>query len=299
MNPFDLRGPEFLGFYAVFAAVVVVVTWLVRRGLDGTGAPPRLSDPYALAMIREGRTEAVKTALLALHERGAIKIDDDAAVPEDGAHFAPGLEAALAARLKRNASWKGAEHDAGVKSALDAMESSLVAKGLLPSSATIAKRKALLITSELVLLGVAATKIAIALSRGRTNVLFLIILAGVAAVVTWWVSRSRTTSLGDRVVDDVRTLLLGRRRILRRASHPDPEDWSAMVALLAAVGSHSYVPGTSAVRRALWPPPPPSATSAWGSSCGSTWSSSCGSSCGGSSCGGGCGGGGCGGCGSS
>lgn len=297
MNPFDLRGPEFLGFYMVFATVVIVATWLVRRAMDGGGALPRISDPYAITLMRADREEAVKTALLALHERGAVVVDGRKATPADAAQFAPGLEAALGRRLARNPSWTGAEHDSGVRAALDAMESGLVAKGLLPGSTTLAKRRALLITSELLVVGVAATKIAIALSRGRTNVLFLVVLAATAAVVTWWVSRSRTTSLGDRVVGDVRKLLLGQRRILRRAAHPDPEDWSAMVALLAAVDGLAVVPGTSAVRRALWPPPPPSAATSSSSSCGAFFSS-CGLSGGGSSCGGGCGGGGCGGCGS-
>jgi uncharacterized protein (TIGR04222 family) len=294
VNPFDLRGPEFLGFYAAFAAVVLVATWLLRRALDGSSDPPRLSDPYALAFIRGGRDEAWKTALLALHERGALVIDGREATPAQGARFAPGLEAALGARCASNSSWARASSDPGVERALDAVEEDLVARGLLPGPVTRSRRAALCIAAGLLLVGVACTKIAIALSRGRTNVEFLVLLAGVAAFLAWKLSRSRTTRRGDRLVADVRTLLTSRGRNVRRSAHPDPAEWSAVVALLAAVSGPAAVPVASATKRALWPPPPPSASSS-GSSCGAFFgTSSCGSSCGG-----GCGGGGCGGCGSS
>jgi uncharacterized protein (TIGR04222 family) len=296
VNPFDLRGPEFLGFYAAFAAVVLLATYFIRRALDGAGDPPRLSDPYALAMIRGGREEAVKTALLALHERGAIAVDGRKAVPAEGARLAPGLEAALGERLRAQPAWASAVSDQGVKRALDATEASLRSQGLLPDALTRRRRIALCFAAEFLLVGVAATKIAVALSRGRTNVLFLVLFAALAAFLAWRASSSKTTRKGERLIDDVKRLVLGRASAARRSAHPDPADWAAMVALMAAVGGEAAAPGPFRVKRALWPRP----VTSGGSSCGASFSSSsCGgtSSCG-SSCGGGCGGGGCGGCGS-
>jgi hypothetical protein len=187
-----------------------------------------------------------------------------------------------------------------VKKALDGMEADLVAQGLLPGPAMRSRRVALLVAAEVLLLGVAATKIAIALSRGRTNVEFLVLLAGLAGFLAWKLSRSRTTRRGDRLVADVRTLLTSRDRKVRKSAYPEPAEWSAVVALLVAVGGPAAVPVASAAKRALWPPPTRASSSGsggWNSSCGAF--SSCGASSCGSSCGGGCGGGGCGGCGAS
>ena len=61
MNPFALRGPEFLGFYAGLCGVAftVIVVWAWRLGRNSTGTRfPR--EPYAIAFVRGGATEAAR-----------------------------------------------------------------------------------------------------------------------------------------------------------------------------------------------------------------------------------------------
>ena len=55
MNPFDLRGPEFLFFYFLLAGSVILgVIWL--RELMERGPTPQVSldDPYFFAYLRGG-----------------------------------------------------------------------------------------------------------------------------------------------------------------------------------------------------------------------------------------------------
>ncbi len=73
MNPFDLRGPEFLVFYFFFSAAVIGCITLLRR-LDEnreSGKPP-LDDPYLVAYLRGGEGEAVRVAALSLFDRGLL-----------------------------------------------------------------------------------------------------------------------------------------------------------------------------------------------------------------------------------
>ena len=60
MNPFDLRGPEFL---------------LSRKLSKGSDKPnPSLDDPFVIAFLRGGELEAVRVATLSLMDRGLLSI---------------------------------------------------------------------------------------------------------------------------------------------------------------------------------------------------------------------------------
>ena len=75
MNPFDLRGPEFLVFYAIFAVIVIVALLLVRRIFE-SGSPPKvdLADPYLIAHLRGGDSEVLRVALVSLIDRGLLVV---------------------------------------------------------------------------------------------------------------------------------------------------------------------------------------------------------------------------------
>src|SRR5947207_14647132 len=73
MNPFDLRGPEFLEFYVALAAVVLIVVMILRQFLGPGGRPfRRLTDPYAIALMRGGPEEAIRVATAGLVKRGLV-----------------------------------------------------------------------------------------------------------------------------------------------------------------------------------------------------------------------------------
>src|SRR5215510_2336538 len=74
MNPFDLRGPEFLLFYAVLSVVVIGLLTLVRRRFElREGQRVKLTDPYLIAHLRGGPQEAIRVATVSLIDRGLIE----------------------------------------------------------------------------------------------------------------------------------------------------------------------------------------------------------------------------------
>jgi uncharacterized protein (TIGR04222 family) len=151
----------------------------------------------------------------------------------------------------------------------------------MPDAGMQARRYAWFALAAALLLGLAAIKVDIAFARGRYNIEFLLILSAVAICTLWLLVRRRRTSLGNRMVRDLRRLF---RALRQRAASIRPGAMTSDTVLLAAVFGLAALPamGFADLLRVY----KKSASSGGG----------CGTSCG-SGCGGG-GGGGCGGCGS-
>ena len=165
-------------------------------------------------------------------------------------------------------------------------EPTLVRRGLLPSPDQRAVRMRLWLAAGGALTAVAAIKIVIAISRGRSNVGFLVLLGLGFLIATFAATHPRRTSAGNALVGDLRTLFGG---LKDRASSLRPQSGGTDLALLAAVfGVGAALPVYPEAKKLF----PQSGASDGGGSSDSSGGSSCGSSCGG-------GGGGCGGCGSS
>jgi uncharacterized protein (TIGR04222 family) len=283
MNPFDLSGPSFLVFYIVFAVVVVVA---VKLAIDTAeqGAPPALplSDPYQIAWLRGGTPEAARIAVLALTDRGLLAIQGD-----DLVNFGPArsfvqepLERAILALCAQSGTAATAVlDDPAVEQACAVYQAQLERLQLMPDPAMRARRNRWLAIATAILLGVAVIKIDIAIGRGKYNVEFVIILGLIALWVMWRLTRRRRTSLGNRMVKDLRRLF---RTLRQRAASIRSGAMTSDAVLLAAVFGLSVLPapGFADLLRVY----KKSASS--GGACGT----SCGSGCGG-------GGGGCGGCG--
>jgi len=283
MNPFDLSGPSFLVFYIVFAVIVVVA---VKLAIDTAeqGAPPALplSDPYPIAWLRGGTPEAARIAVLALTDRGLLAIQGD-----DLVNFGPArsfvrepLERAILALCAQSGTAATAVlDDPAVEQACAVYQAQLERLQLMPDPAMRARRNRWLAIATAILLGVAVIKIDIAIGRGKYNVEFVIILGLIALWVMWRLTRRRRTSLGNRMVKDLRRLF---RALRQRAASIRSGAMTSDTVLLAAVFGLSVLPGTGFAD--LLRVYKKSASS--GGGCGT----SCGSGCGG-------GGGGCGGCG--
>ena len=74
MNPFELTGFSFLGFYVLLGIAVI---WGLRawiRHLETADAPPaqNMTDPYLIAHLRSGENEALRVATVALLDRGLL-----------------------------------------------------------------------------------------------------------------------------------------------------------------------------------------------------------------------------------
>jgi len=288
VNPFDLRGREFVVFYFLLGVGVTAAILLLRhRGeAPGLSAGP-LTDYLKIAYLRGGSTEAIRVASVALMDRGLLEVVDvhrlkaaTASVPT-GLHL---IEEHVMRACREPVRASGLLDDTALNAiAADDCEPQLIQAGLLPDDRIKATWKYLRVVALLVLGSVAALKIGVALSRGRTNIVFLVILSGIFVIVVEFVTNPVRTAAGNAMLADLRTLFAALERragVVRSARDKGGNER----ALLAAVFGLGAVPGGTILLERLFRQPRST------SSCGSTSGSSCGSSCGGGGCGGGCGG---------
>ena len=293
MNPFELPGPQFLAFYAILGAGAVLAVYVLKQRAEG-GEPIRLpsTDPYLIAYLRGGATEAVRLGVTVLVDRLLLELDGDRVVRRESVsptHGSNDLEHAILEQCE-TATHPGdlATSQRLQEIARRSYESPLLRMRLLADSETRLRRLQEAGLAIVLLFVVAAVKVAIGVARNRP-VSFLVLFAFGFSALTLFSIRGRRTVLGERVLGDL-TMLFDALR--ERADELRPNIATGELALLMAVFGAGAVPiGAFPFVRAFRP-----ATTNT-SSCGS---SGCGSSSG-SSCGGGgssCGGGGCGGCGS-
>ena len=288
LNPLDLPGPAFLVAYTLVALVTLMLLYVVRAAGE-SGAPPRIDtgDPYLIAYLRGGKNEALRVATIALIDRGLLQADAATRTVVAHARFSqpqPRIERALMQHFEQSHLATTVFGNDELAAACGDYERRLTGLGLLPDRARKAARRRLLMAALIVLVGFSAAKIVVALARGRSNIVFLIVLTIVAAVVAMAIATPRLTARGRALLADLRRLF---GRLRERAPRLAPGGATADAALLAAVFGIAALPAAFAYARALYPKAASGSSS--GSSCGSSGGSSCG--------GGGGGGGGCGGCG--
>lgn len=288
MNPFDLRGPEFLVVYSVLGAFTVIAAWLLRRSSEG-GPPagPMLNDYLHIAYLRGGSNEALRVATMNLINRGLIEVKGD-----DSLQTVDRKAAARVSRLaergilekfqaRENAPAIFSDHRLKHAAKQDC-EPTLVRLGLLPDGGGKTLRALLLFMALFILIAVAAIKILVALSRGRSNIVFLIAEAVIFCLLAVKVTHPFRTRAGNAVLADLQTLFAGLRG---RPGSIMPGVQTEDFALWAAVFGMAALPASFSFDRLF---PKARTTSSCGSGCGSD--SGSGGSCGGGGCGGGCGG---------
>lgn len=288
MNPFDWRGPQFLLFFVVLAIVVAVVARIMRNRreleMQGYRGTP-IHDPYAIAFLRGGTNELVRVAVVSLVDRGLLWVRDEQVVTTD-----VGRSALVRRRIEKDVldlcktPCEAKELFAfGFQIAAAEIELELKQMGLLPDDAIKAARRKLFWSASAVLLFFSVVKIAVALSRGRTNVGLLMFLTPFALLLVHHVVVQGRTARGQAFLAELRNLF---QSLKLRAGQLAPGGATSEVAMLVGVfGLGALPPQQFGWSEKLFK----KATS-------DSSGGSCGSSCG-SGCGGGCGGGGCGGCG--
>lgn len=288
-NPFDLPGPEFLIFYAILGALTIGLLWFARRTSEADDAPRiDYSDPYLLAYLRGGEKEVIRVVTVSLIDRGLLQTNDDqlVAANENAVNIVRRpIEKALLQHFRFRAKASSGFTSPEILSTCQEYSDALQRLGLIPDESILRTRLWRLCVAVIVLTGVAALKILIALQRGRTNILFLVLLAVFFVFIAIRVHNPLRTRRGDALLADLRNLFSS---LKARAAMLRPGGETADAALLMAVFGLDALPVASFPFAERFQP---RNTSSSTSSCGSACGSSCGSSCGG--------GGGCGGCGGS
>jgi uncharacterized protein (TIGR04222 family) len=286
--PFDLRGPEFLGFYLWFAPAMLLLAFGLRWRLRGPAPramnrPPDL-DALMAALLAGGPGRAVGTAVADLSVRGLARVD-----MKTGTVHALGVLSAREGKLETlihgNASgpggikWKGLRDTA--KSALAPEMEKLRRLGLVLSEDAATRAWLASGAVVLVLLAVAGAKVFIGIERNRP-VGFLLVLGGITFVLSliFFARRPWRSRAGDFELSDLK---IRHARLKRKPTSTGDPEFPLAVALFGA----AVLPGDY---KRWFDRQNPASLSGGGSGCGS-------SGCGGGGCGGGGCGGGCGGCG--
>lgn len=306
----DMNGPSFLGFYAATSALVIVAGFLgfyvSDRSLDlepietEVATPP---DPYRVAYLAGNGNQVIRTLILELVDRGLlVRVGKD----NDALQSTAGDISKLTAEQRIVYEYcekprkpsdlfgsKGPTKE--LKPYFDRLREQLENDQLLtPTEWRVTGNLASTLIIML-LAGLAIYKIVIALSRGKSNLGFLIILSIVSVLAAIFIlAPRRVTRRGKAYLENLRLAFRG----LEEASDSKPKKQQADLypGLASTVGLTVALFGVAALSEEFVDYRTMFAKSGSGGfgSCGT----SCGSSCGGSSCGGGSGcGGGCGGCG--
>lgn len=291
LNPFDLRGPEFLFFFFCWSCLVAVVLTLLRRQreMEDPQAGNLPQDPYEIAYLRGGRNHLLQTALVALVDRGLLKVKGlklKTADPDAVNKAQRPLDKAILTKFLWEAEASELYDNEAIGAQAEAVGTKLRATRLLPDRDQESARTWLFVGALALLWLVAGVKIAVAVSRGRYNIIYLIVLAVVFAFVLYRLANPFRTSAGQKVMKRIHELLNGlySRRSQLAVNHATNE----MTLLAAAFGLAALPPLMANNLKPL------KLHKTSGSGCGSgcAGGSSCGggSGCGGGGCGGGCGG---------
>lgn len=241
MNPLDLPGPQFLLFYIVLAGLAIGSLVFLRRRAELYGATPRidLSNPYLIACLRGGKGEVLRVAVVGLLERGLLvlngtKIQSRENASSDSVRWP--IEKALLKKYKRSGEAQWIFYDDALLEECQACDKTLRQARLLPDQATHQARWLRLIVVCGALITIGLIKIGIALSLGRTNVGFLIVLMILAVIVAFKLSFPRLTASGKAMIADVRSLYGGLRNRTARLKPAGSDMESTMQAAIFGVG---------------------------------------------------------------
>ena len=289
MSFLDLAGPELLGVYVLLFGATVVALFAVRARMAGRHTEPvRLDDPYLVAFLRGGALEPVQLATARLIYQGELEVGARGTLAHTrpaGRAVAPSLEAtfeqAVYGSISAGATGLEVAASPRVTHALGELAASLGMRNLILDQAAVRRLRRWRVALALGLFGVGLVALGVALSRGRADVVFAVMLVLLmitcSSIVGVLVRGMQRTRAGHATVAALQRLH-GDARVLAPAS---PE------ALLLAAAWGATMAGWEATVRMAFPSlasSPPRATTGCAS----------GSTCGGVD-GGGCGG--CGGCG--
>ena len=188
-----LPGPQFLAFYEIVAVVVLVAASLLMFFADTTGTDnlpsvPASPDPIEVAYLSGGVNAVLRTVVYDLRQLGLLTLEKDNRLVAAGA--APTTLTRMQRRVldkvldrpEIGSLFKDKSLRSSLEAILDPMRARLMANDLLRPDAVRRTRDWTLGLGLLILSGLAAAKIEIALSLGITKIEFLIFLAILSSV---------------------------------------------------------------------------------------------------------------------
>jgi uncharacterized protein (TIGR04222 family) len=300
----DMPGPTFLIVFVSFVVAIVIVAAVAIRRSDhtrGLEPPPipKKPNPLEIAYLRGGANEVARLLVFDLVRRGYLEVHGEGAQARiERAENQPA--APLVEPLERNVlGYFSTSRDAqamfrpgGLASQVEEwcehIRWSLYEEELLSPSERYRFALGAALIGALLILSLGGYKLSVALAKGRTNVIGLIVLSVLgllALAIACCVPR--LSSRGRAYLANLKSAFEGLRSGIEETRTTKADSTAVLIPAvfgMAALSGTSYAFVADLFRRA----------SATGGGCGGA---SCGSGgCGGGG-GGGCGGGGCGGCG--
>jgi uncharacterized protein (TIGR04222 family) len=297
LNPFDMHGPDFLVFYVMLSVITIFIVWIMRRRMEAgqIGEEEELGkkiakDPYHIAYLHGGRLEVLRVATVSLLERGLLNADGENLLTQDANAAAKArrpLDKSILTKYVEAGRGQEICTDPIIQSEADAVGVPLKEMKLIPDVGTNCSRAMLFFVAAGFLDLIAGIKIYVALSRGHTNIFFLIALAVIAPIILCLVTFRRRTSLGDRTYAYLQNFFGSLKD--RRESF-DLSRTTSELTFLAAVFGIAALPDAFAGTVKSLKIHPPGQSGAASGGCGSSCGGGGGGGCGGGGCGGGCGG---------
>lgn len=301
MNPFFLKGPQFLVFYIFLLIFLGILLYVLRTQKEAKLFNNLNSyDPYLIAYLRGKSNEVLRVVVISLIDRKLLKIQETKATLLKSAEYKlvssnnssinfikDPLEKALLTKFKTPVLATSIFTDIDLSSLCKKYEDELIRMGYIPDSETKAYRIKLFIMSVCIAWVVAIIKIIVAISHGHYNVIFLITLAIIFPFVAYSLAYPYRTKNGNTALNNLKQLF---SNLKDRSSYVQPGGVTNEMLMLAAVFGLMHLPYDLYSNAKKIYPKSMNSLSYGGSGCGSGSSCGSGGSCGGGGCGGGCGG---------
>lgn len=304
----NMHGPTFLGLYFLVCLFALLACCLTRaRDSSAALTPPDVPqhpDPYEVAYLRGGASEALQLAILELIQRKYLELEGGASLQVRQSEYPPPpehLDERLLFVFNLFATPARLDRVVGKRAILSQFEPYVVEyeqparDGRLLSDGSYNSLYLFCFGGSLMLVaGLGLYKLGAALQKGKHNVGFLILVGLVTLLLLLFtLKRPRLTVLGRRYLRQLQTAFAQTRPAPGALGNRDTFDPGLLLTVgvfgTAALAGTAFADLHTAQLRARQY----ADSGSWSSSGGCSTGSSCGSSCGG----GGCGGGGCGGCG--
>ncbi len=181
MSPLDLAGPELLGLYLLVFGATVGALFVVRARMLGRHTEPvPLDDPYLVAFLRGGAREPLQLAIARLIYLGELEVCARGTLAHTrpaGRSAMPPVEQAVYDSITAGVTALAVAASPRVTHALGELEVGLAARKLILDPAAVRRLRSWRRFLALGLFVVGLVALGVALSRGRSEAVFAVMLA--------------------------------------------------------------------------------------------------------------------------